>query len=56
MQPVQLSLIPDQVPAPPEHLLGSLPPAHVSEATQVLTLMIAKAAAAQLAEAGDEDE
>jgi hypothetical protein len=54
MQPVQLSLIPDQVPAPPEHLIGSLPPAHVSAATQVLTLLIAKAAAAQIAGAGDE--
>lgn len=54
MQPVQPSLIPDQVPAPPPEVIASLPEARVAAAIRVLASLIAKAAAARLVEAGDE--
>jgi hypothetical protein len=54
MQPVQLSLIPDQGPGPAQDLIGALPPERVSEATKILASMIAKAAVARMPEAGDE--
>lgn len=43
MQPAQLSLLPDQVPAPPPTLLAQLPPAQVSAAVTLLARLIAKA-------------
>ena len=45
MQPVQLSLLPDQVPAPPVMLIAQLPDAHVAAAVMVLACLIARAAA-----------
>ena len=44
MQPVQLSLLPDQVPAPPPAVIARLPEADVGEAVQVLAALIAKMA------------
>ena len=46
MQPVQLSLLPDQVPAPPPALIGHLPAAQVEAALMLLARLIAKAQAA----------
>ena len=55
MQPVQLSLLPDQVPAPPPALTGHLPAAQVEAALVLLARLIVKAArTAAAAEAGDE--
>ena len=53
MQPVQLSLLPDQVPAPPPELIGQLPGSQVGTATTLLAGLIAKAAGVA-AGAGDE--
>lgn len=54
MQPVQLSLMPDQDPAPPIDLLGSLPGSETGEAITILAGMIAQAAKPLIAGAGDE--
>jgi hypothetical protein len=55
VQPVQLSLLPDQIPAPPPALIDHLPGAHVQAALVLLARLIAKAAGtAARAEAGDE--
>ena len=43
MQPVQLSLLPDQVPAPPPDLLTQLPGPQVTAAITALAGLIAKA-------------
>jgi hypothetical protein len=45
VQPVQLSLLPDLVPAPPVTLLAQLPDAHVAAAVMLLAGLIARAAA-----------
>ena len=45
MQPVQLSLLPDQFPPPPPVLLAQLPEPDVAEALRLLAHLIAKAAA-----------
>ena len=45
MQPVQLSLLPDQVPAPPVNLIAQLPGADVAAALMLLAGLIARAAA-----------
>jgi hypothetical protein len=52
VQPVQLSLLPDQVPAPLPELIGQLPGSRVETATTLLAALIARAAVA--AGAGDE--
>ena len=44
MQPVQLSLLPDQVPAPPPTVIARLPEADVGEAVRVLAALIASMA------------
>ena len=57
MQPVQLSLLPDQVPAPLPDLIGQLPEEDVAAAVALLAGLIARAQAAGVAgtaEAGDE--
>ena len=55
MQPVQLSLLPDQVPAPPPALTGHLPVVQVEAALVLLARLIVKAAGtAAGAEDGDE--
>ena len=52
MQPVQLSLLPDLVPAPPVTLLAQLPDAHVAVAVMMLAGLIARAAAPDAAAPG----
>src|SRR6266568_56014 len=56
MQPVQLSLMPDQVPAPPPVVIDQLPEAEVGEAVRQLSRLIARAATAPApgTEAGEE--
>ena len=55
MQPAQLSLMPDQVPAPPAALAGQLPGSQVEAAITLLAGLIARAArTAAGVEAGDE--
>jgi hypothetical protein len=54
VQPVQLSLLPDQVPAPLPELTGQLPPDDVAAAVALLAGLIARAQAARAAEADDE--
>ena len=57
MQPVQLSLLPEQVPAPLPDLIGQLPQNNVAAAVALLAGLIARAQAAGVivtAEAGDE--
>jgi hypothetical protein len=52
VQPAQLSLLPDQVPAPPPDLLAQLPGPQVTAAIMLLAGLIAKAG--QPGAAGDE--
>ena len=54
MQPVQRSLIPEQIPAPLPEVIVSLPEVRVAAAIRVLARLIARAAAAAMAGAGDE--
>lgn len=54
MQPVQLSLMPDQLPAPPPAVVGQLPEPQLDEAIRMLAQLIAKAAAATAREVADE--
>lgn len=55
MQPAQLSLLPDQVPAPPTDLLAHLPEEHLATAIGQLARLVAGAAqTAGIGEAGDE--
>jgi hypothetical protein len=59
VQPVQLSLIPEQVPAPPGVLIAELPVQQVAAAVALLAHLIAKTADPDRAvlagaEAGDE--
>jgi hypothetical protein len=58
VQPVQLSLLPEQVPAPLPDLIGQLPGPQVEAAVTLLAGLIAKAAGvagvAEAAGAGDE--
>ena len=56
MQPVQLSLLPDQVPAPPPAVIGQLPTPQVDAAVTLLAGLIAKAAGTAAAGAGAGDE
>ena len=52
MQPVQLSLLPEEVPAPLPELIGQLPEDNITEAVTQLAALIARMQAAR--EAGDE--
>jgi hypothetical protein len=55
VQPAQLSLLPDQVPAPPPQLLAQLPAPQVAAAVAMLAGLIARAAVpAQMEAGGDE--
>jgi hypothetical protein len=57
VQPVQLSLLPEQVPAPLPDLIGQLPQDSVAAAVALVAGLIARAQAAGvivMAEAGDE--
>ena len=44
MQPTQLSLLPEQVPAPAAQLLAQLPETQVVAAVELLARLLAKAA------------
>ncbi len=44
MQPAQLSLLPDQVPAPPSELAGQLPPPIAQAAAAIVARLIIQAA------------
>jgi hypothetical protein len=54
MQPVQLSLLPEQDPVPVPQALGHLPEAETAEAIRLMAALIAKAAAVVEEGAGDE--
>lgn len=54
MQPVQLSLLPEQVPAPLPELIGQFPEENVAAAVALLAVLIARAQAGPGTEAGDE--
>jgi hypothetical protein len=54
--PVQLSLLPDQVPAPLPDLIGQFPGRRVEAAITLLAGLIAKAAGTTVAEAEAGDE
>jgi hypothetical protein len=55
VQPAQLSLLPDRVPAPLMDLLGRLPEPHVAAAIEQLARLIANAAATAMSgRVGDE--
>ena len=56
MQPVQLSLLPDQVPAPPPDLIGQFPGPRLAAAITLLAGLIAKAAGTVAAGTGAGDE
>jgi hypothetical protein len=51
VQPVQLSLLPEQVPAPPAVLIAQLPETHVAAALALLAVLIARTAARDAATA-----
>lgn len=53
MQPAQLSLLPDQVPAPPPNLLAQLPEREVAAAITDLARLIATAARTVTSEEDD---
>lgn len=55
MQPAQLSLMPDQVPAPPPQLLAQLPAPQVAAAVAMLAGLIARSAARVQGEAGEDE-
>ena len=54
MQPVQLSLLPEEVPAPLPELISRLPEEVVTEAVALLAGLIARMQATAAREAGDE--
>ncbi|MEU3282967.1 hypothetical protein [Streptomyces antibioticus] len=54
MQPVQLSLLPEQISPPPNQLIGQLPQPELAEAVAQLAALIAKMTAARRTETGDE--
>ncbi|MEU1601606.1 hypothetical protein ABZ468_55555 [Streptomyces sp. NPDC005708] len=54
MQPVQLSLLLEQIPALPTQMIHRLPPPQVREAVAQLAHLIAKMAAASCEVADDE--
>ncbi|MEU1601654.1 hypothetical protein ABZ468_55835 [Streptomyces sp. NPDC005708] len=54
MQPVQLSLLPEQVSPPQNQVIGRLPQPQLQEAVTQLAHLIAKMTAARRTEADDE--
>lgn len=55
MQPAQLSLLPDLVPAPPPVVLSQLPPAEVARAVLILAGLIARTARVPVTPASEEE-
>ncbi len=56
MQPAQLSLLPEQVPAPAPMVFVQLPSQEVTTAIRLLARLIARSAGPALAGTGDGDE
>ena len=56
MQPAQMSLLSDQVPAPPPILLAQLPESQVAAAIGELARLIAKTATTPNTETGEGDD
>ncbi len=56
MQPVQLSLMPDQVPAPPPVVIAQLPEAEAGAVVRQLARLIARTASAPVPGTGAGDE
>jgi len=54
VQPVQLSLMPEQIPAPPVALVEQLPTVQMAAAVGLLAGLIARAAEASAVRAGRE--
>ena len=54
MQPAQLSLLPQQCPAPPQIVVAHLPETEIAEAVRLLAGLIAKAATNEQKGAADE--
>jgi hypothetical protein len=54
VQPAQLSLMPEQIPAPLPEVIVSLPETGVAAAIMILARLIASAAATTVTGAGDE--
>jgi hypothetical protein len=54
VQPAQLSLMPEQIPATPPEVIVSLSETGVAAAIRILARLIASAAATTMAGAGDE--
>ena len=54
VQPAQLSLMPEQIPAPPLEVIVSLPETGVAAAIRILARLIASAAATTMPGVGDE--
>jgi hypothetical protein len=54
VQPVQLSLLPQQAPAPPPELLGQFPQDDVAAAVTLLAVLIARMAVSAGTGAGGE--
>jgi hypothetical protein len=54
VEPAQLSLMPEQIPASPPDVIVSLPETGVAAAIRILARLIAHAAATTMAGAGDE--
>jgi hypothetical protein len=54
VQPAQLSLMPEQIPAPPPEVIVSLPETGVAAAIRILARLIAQVSATTMAGAGDE--
>ncbi|MFI6690140.1 hypothetical protein [Streptomyces sp. NPDC050485] len=54
VQPVQLSLLPEQLPTPPNQLIGQLPAPQLQEAITQLAHLIAKMSAAERTVTGDD--
>lgn len=54
MQPVQLSLLPQQAPVPPPELIGQIPEHDVAAAVALLAVLMARMAAPDGTGAGGE--
>jgi hypothetical protein len=54
VQPAQLSLMPEQIPAPAPDVIVSLPETGVAAAIRILARLIASAAATTMTGVGDE--
>src|SRR5260370_38220635 len=56
VQPVQLSLLPEEYPAPPPMVFAQLPPERLAEAISLVAGLIARAAGPGAGGAGDQQD